>query len=415
MTQICVVLSLDGRSPYSLRTFESSHIKSTAVMQVVFLLVVLALTSAIPDLNVSQLIQQQGFPVEEYSVVTSDGFVLAMQRIPHGRTMSTAGKPAVLLQHGLLDASSTFVLNDASESLAFILADAGYDVWLGNNRGNVYSDRHVHYNTSDAAFWAWSFDELARYDVPAMIEFVLQVTGQPSLSWIGHSRGTQQIFAAALSGVEAVAKINTFIGLAPVTFVFNQKSRLLHALAELHGDELTQRIGVHDFFFRDNDWLRHHLPQLCDACSVCCAKVDQAIFGKSTSLNNSRLDVYNGHFPDGTSTQEIVHFAQLVRKNSFEMFDFGTKGNLVHYNQSTPPAYDLNTWKQTFPVYLFTGGADVLADPIDVARIVDAMTSARVLAGHVHVDKYAHMDFTWAEDANSLIYPQVLEALSKPR
>lgn len=37
--------------------------------------------------------------------------------------------------------------------LAFILADQGYDVWLGNARGNLYSKAHVTYNVDSPAFW----------------------------------------------------------------------------------------------------------------------------------------------------------------------------------------------------------------------------------------------------------------------
>ena len=34
------------------------------------------------------------------------------------------------------------------------------------------------------------WDEMAKFDLPAMVDYVLNITGQPKLVYIGHSQGT---------------------------------------------------------------------------------------------------------------------------------------------------------------------------------------------------------------------------------
>ena len=56
---------------------------------------------------------------------------------------------------------------------AFQLSRAGYDVWLGNQRGTKYSIGHVSLDyKKDEAYWEFSFSEMGQHDAPAQIDYV---------------------------------------------------------------------------------------------------------------------------------------------------------------------------------------------------------------------------------------------------
>lgn len=47
---------------------------------------------------------------------------------------------------------SLFIINE----LAFRLSDLGYDVWLGNTRGNIYSRKHAWLDIDTPEYWQFS-------------------------------------------------------------------------------------------------------------------------------------------------------------------------------------------------------------------------------------------------------------------
>lgn len=69
-----------------------------------------------------------------------------------------------------------------------MLADLGYDVWMGNVRGNRYSKQHRWLVTDSKKFWKFSFHEMGKYDLPVLIDFILNKTGFKKIQYIGHSQ-----------------------------------------------------------------------------------------------------------------------------------------------------------------------------------------------------------------------------------
>lgn len=254
-----------------------------------------------PDVGVptADLIRNKGYPAEEHDVLTKDGYILSIQRI-RSRSETNQPKPVVFLQHGLLDASSTWVVNFPTQSLGFILADYGFDVWLGNMRGNTYGRHHIKYNTNQNEFWDFSFDEMAAYDVPAMINYILETTQQEKLYYIGHSQGTMVAFAKFSSDQELASKIKLFLALGPVATVGNLVSPIKY-LADLgafsHQELWYQFFGKKDFL-PSNDFIKILADQLCDKVAInklLCENILIALCGPGKNLNDTRVPVYVTH------------------------------------------------------------------------------------------------------------------------
>ena len=55
---------------------------------------------------------------------------------------------------------------------------------------------HRYLDESLPEFWDFSFQDLGLFDQPALHDFILNKTKVQKLTYIGHSQGTSQMFAA---------------------------------------------------------------------------------------------------------------------------------------------------------------------------------------------------------------------------
>lgn len=111
------------------------------------------------------------------------------------------------------------------------MADAGFDVWLGNSRGNLYSTNHTTLKpfgsrVEQNQYWYFSFHQIGIYDLPASIDYILALTEEPKLQFIGHSLGAADFFVMASERPEYNDKIELMHGMGPVAFLSSAEKSL---------------------------------------------------------------------------------------------------------------------------------------------------------------------------------------------
>ncbi|GFY89558.1 lipase 1 [Actinidia rufa] len=279
------------------------------------------------------------------------------------------GDNLVITNTYLIKAGDAWFLDSMDQSLGYILADHGFDVWAGSVRGTFWSHGHTCLSEKDKDFWNWSWEELALYDLTAMLHYV-HVVSHSKVFVVGHSQGTIMSLAA-FTEPDIVKMVQGAALLCPITYLEHVSAPLVLRLVSMHLDQLVLALGIHQLNFRSDIGV-----QLLD--SICDGHVD---------------------------CNDLLASITVIRKGTFAKYDYGKWKNLKRYGTFEPPKFDLSRIPKSLPLWMGYGGNDALADPIDFQHTLEELKSKPEL---LFLENYGHVDFLSSVTANRDVYDSMI-------
>lgn len=363
----------------------------------------------INSVDIVDIVHAHGYKVHEHVVQTKDGYLLSIHRIIPKSVQF--GKKVVYMHHGLLTNSELFVLGDkTSKCLPFRLVDEGYDVWLGNNRGNKYSRKHLYLSSKDVKFWDYSLDEFAMFDIPNTIDHILNVTQEENLVYIGFSQGSAQGLAALSLNDSLNTKIKYFIGLSPAMIPKGLNNPICSFLVKNGSRLLYMMFGHRAILPSVVFWQKIMGPLIYE--QVVNKSLVFLFNWKSNNISQIQKQIGYPHMFSPSSVKTVVHWFQIIKSKRFQMFNEGgaSGSKLVYFSGTSSKTNRVASFPtQTIktPCLLFYGTDDML---IDIDKTVEALNCKTEI---IELDGYEHMDTLWAVDVESKIFNKIVLELNR--
>ncbi|XWS60992.1 hypothetical protein CRYUN_Cryun07bG0087200 [Craigia yunnanensis] len=379
------------------------------------------------------VITELGYPYEAIHVITADGYVLLLERIPR-----RDARKAVYLQHGIFDSSMGWVSNGVVGSPAFAAFDQGYDVFLGNYRGLV-SREHVDKNISSQQYWQYSINEHGTEDIPAMIEKIHEVkTAELKVCQPDEEANDEQPY-------KLCAVAHSLGGAVMLMYVITRRmeekphrlSRLvLFSPAGFH-DETTFVLTVAHYlcllvypflalfapaFYIPTRFFRMLLNKLArdfhnyPAVGGLVQTLLSYGFGGDGSnwVGVIGLPHYNMNDMPGLSLRVCHHLAQIKRTRKFRMYDYGnTSANTEVYGSQEPLDLGESYSLIDIPIDLVAGRKDQVIRPSMIKKHYKLMKDSGVDVSYKEFE-YGHVDFTKSHHEELLAYVMSCLLLVEP-
>lgn len=366
--------------------------------------------------------------METHVVKTQDDYLLQIHRIPYDKSLQNKGveyKGPVYLQHGLLMCSNIWLCHSddpINNNLPLYLNSLGYDVWMGNNRGNRYSNKHLNFERNSTKFWDFSLDELAMYDIPDSLHYILNTLETETryqinddflnrfreknqqISIVGFSQGSAQIFASLSLSPELNSKINSFVALSPALTPPGLFNRFVDNIIKLQPKLMFLFFGKKILLPTASTLWQRILPVNLFNLAIRLSTLFLFNWENKNIISSQTVAFKNLYSP--TSVKCIVHWFQILKTQKFQMYVSSNDLNQNDKSIFEPIPFPTKT-NIKVPLLLIYGDKDSLVDIETLKYNLPANSTFEV-----PVADHEHLDIIWGDNVNKLVYENVANFLN---
>ena len=331
-------------------------------------------------------------PCSDGFAETEDGWKLGLRHYRPDRP--DPGKDPVVLSHGLGLNGTFWTLTE--RHLPGALADAGYDVFVVDMRGSGASHRLGAIGWVNAGLRQtvlpelrsdeWTMDDQARYDVPAVLDYIERQTGATRVNWIGHSLGGMLMYAH-LEESPRPERIGTFVAMGAPACVAESpyRTQMLRAnrgirmlLRALSTGRIARPLAI-----ARPGWL---------------ARVDRFYY----TAGNVERETINRFYGSTLEDPGPGALDQLGR--------YLATGRLASADGRRDYYAGLGSIRT--PTLFVAGDGDILADLYSMWKTYEELgspdkTFLRFGVKEGHVADYGHCDLVWSQHAPDEIFPAI--------
>ena len=338
-------------------------------------------------------------PPEHHSFLTEDGKTLRLTRYQGGE------KGPLIFSHGLGVSSQIFSTDLIDTNMLEYFFAAGYDCWLLDFRASV---------DLDYCREQWTADDVARYDYPAAVAKVCEITKKDSVQMLVHCFGSTTFMMSMLGGWLKGVRSAVVSQIAADVIVpwFPQRLlahlRLPNLFSALGIDVVNARATTEDGFAqRFMDFLiRIFVPfQREERTRYATSNRITALYGQLYELDQLNKATAETGLAEMFGEANITAFKQLA-------LIARRKQIVTHEGED---AYIPHMERLAIPISFVQGAENACFRPASTAKTLErlAATNDPNLYERHLIAGYGHIDCIFGKDAVNAVYPLMRKHLDK--